>query len=255
MRIRTMAAFAAGVVMAAAGTAVATTKVAAIVSPDNQIHGCYLTSAGLLRVVAAGEACREGEAAIAWSATGSGTPGPAGPKGEPGVRWRGNWVSGTNYAGGDLVRSGGRVWLRQSGVIACLVGQSCSNTVAPAGAAGWSVFAMDGAAGARGADGARGPKGDPGATGPAGGLRGYQIVRASSTAASYPSGGLRMWCPAGKKAIGGGFWVSGGTVAGSEPFTQNLFAGAVEGAGWQVQVNWNAIGGGVVIARAVCAEG
>lgn len=92
MRVRTMAAFAAGVMVAAAGTALATTKVAAIVGTDNQIHGCYLAGAGLLRVVAQGTECREGESPIAWSATGSGERGPAGPvgpvgpKGEPGPR-------------------------------------------------------------------------------------------------------------------------------------------------------------------------
>lgn len=92
MRVRTLAAFAAGVVVAASGTALATTKVAAIVGPDNKINGCYLTSAGLLRVVPAGTACADRETTIAWSATGSGERGPAGPagpagrKGEPGLR-------------------------------------------------------------------------------------------------------------------------------------------------------------------------
>ena len=91
MRIRTVAAFAAGVMVAAAGTAFATTKVAAIVGSDGKIHGCYLTSAGLLRVVAEGTACRDRETAIEWNATGAqgpaGPPGPtgaAGPKGDKG---------------------------------------------------------------------------------------------------------------------------------------------------------------------------
>ena len=86
MRVRTMAAFAAGVMVAAAGTALATTKVAAIVGTDNQIHGCYLAGAGLLRVVAQGTECREGESPIAWSATGSGERGPAGPSGPAGPK-------------------------------------------------------------------------------------------------------------------------------------------------------------------------
>jgi hypothetical protein len=81
-----LAAFAAGVTVAAAGTAFAATKVAAIVGPDNQIHGCYLTSAGMLRVVAEGTACGDGESPIAWSATGSGERGPAGPPGPAGPR-------------------------------------------------------------------------------------------------------------------------------------------------------------------------
>jgi hypothetical protein len=85
MRIRTLAAFAAGVVVALAGTAVAATSVSAIVGPDDRIHGCYLTSAGMLRVVPPGTACADGESPIAWTATGKGERGPAGPAGPAGA--------------------------------------------------------------------------------------------------------------------------------------------------------------------------
>jgi hypothetical protein len=86
MRLRTAAAFAAGVILTAGGTAVATTTLASIVGPDGKINGCYLTNAGLLRVVDPGTACRDGETAIAWSATGSGAQGPPGPAGPAGPR-------------------------------------------------------------------------------------------------------------------------------------------------------------------------
>jgi hypothetical protein len=72
--------------MTAGGTALATTTLASIVGPDGKINGCYLTSAGLLRVVPDGQACRDGESAIAWSATGSGAQGPPGPAGPAGPR-------------------------------------------------------------------------------------------------------------------------------------------------------------------------
>lgn len=159
MRIKTIAAFAAGVVVAASGSALATTKLAAIVGPDNQIHGCYLTSAGLLRVVAAGAACRDGESAIAWSATGSGAQGPVGPMGPAGASWRGAWVSGTSYKAGDLVRRDGSVWIYPATALCFIGNANCSNTVPPPTNPIWQRFAVDGQAGPRGQQGPQGPPG------------------------------------------------------------------------------------------------
>lgn len=86
MRIRTVAAIVAAAVAAAAGSAYAAGTLAAIVGDDGKIHGCYLTSAGLLRVVEQGTTCRDGETALAWSATGDGEQGPEGPAGPVGPR-------------------------------------------------------------------------------------------------------------------------------------------------------------------------
>lgn len=229
MRIRTMAAFAAGVMVAAAGTALATTQVSAIVGTDNQIHGCYLTSAGLLRVVPQGSACGSGESAIAWSATGSGAPGP---KGDPGVAWRGAWVSGTAYNGGDLVRSAGKVWLRQTGLIACFVDRPCSNTIAPAGAAGWSLFAADGQTGPVGP---RGPAGPPGASSTylvhsVNVTVGPQIIAASNSIVADRT--LTANCPSGTVVTGGGYDIvpinGGGAVT-------PLSSRAAGDSGWRVR--------------------
>lgn len=246
MRMRTMAAFAAGIMVAAAGTALATSKVAAVIGPDNRINGCYLTSAGLLRVVPAGTPCRDGESAIAWSATGSGAPGP---KGDPGVTWRGNWVSGTNYAGGDLVRSGGKVWIRQSGVIACLLDKPCSNTISPAGAAGWSLFAMDGANGARGADGPKGDKGPPGTSG-------YEIVTRTGTMPGFAFGDAHAPCPAGKKAIGGGIKSLPHVAVISAPGRKGQYLGQVvaDGSGWYAAAYNGDAGSRTFSVYAVCAD-
>ena len=268
MRIRTIAAFAAGVVAAAAGTAFATTTVSGIIGADNQIHGCYLTSAGLLRVVPEGTACRDGESPIAWAATGSGAQGPqgapgpagpAGPKGDAGARWRGAWVSGTSYTPGDLVRRGDGVWIVRSGV-ACFIGNpSCANTVPPPTNPIWTRFAQDGAvgpAGARGADGpvgargpvgAAGPKGDAGPVGPAGGISGYQIVT-SAGRAEPPFGitGDSVSCPAGKWAVGGGGRVDNGELWESGPGASGHF--------WKVSGKVGAIGGRVT-TYAVCVNG
>jgi hypothetical protein len=146
-----LAAFAAGVTVAAAGTAFAATKVTAIVGADNQIHGCYLTSAGMLRVVAEGTACGDGESPIAWNANGSGERGPAGPAGSAGPR------------------------------------------------------------GAAGSTGARGPRGLTGATGPqgpSGGVAGWQRVRRNIVLPGPGANTEAIPCPAGKKAVGGGFEVT-----------------------------------------------
>lgn len=142
MRLRTVGAFAAGVIVTAAGTAVATTKVAAIVGPDGKINGCYLTNAGLLRVVDPGTPCGNGETAISWSATGSGATGPPGPFGPAGPR------------------------------------------------------------------GLRGPKGDPGPRGPAGsGVTGLERIYVErSGIAAGAKAYVEATCPAGKKALSGGFF-------------------------------------------------
>lgn len=249
MRMRTMAAFAAGIMVAAAGTALATSKVAAVIGPDNRINGCYLTSAGLLRVVPAGTPCREGESAIAWSATGSGAPGP---KGDPGVSWRGNWVSGTNYVGGDLVRSGGKVWIRQSGLITCFLDKPCSNTISPAGAAGWSVFAQDGTAGARGPEG---PKGDRGATGPPG-ISGYQIVTRTGTAPGFGYGYAHAPCPGDKRAIGGGYRSIPHESVISAPGRKGQYSSDViaDGSGWYAAAYNGNSGNETITVYAICAN-
>src|SRR5690348_16896362 len=50
--------------------------------PDGVIHGCYQGTNGKLRVIPAGETCRENETALPWNQTGA--PGPKGDKGAPG---------------------------------------------------------------------------------------------------------------------------------------------------------------------------
>lgn len=189
MRIRTMAAFAAGVMVAAAGTAFATTKVAAIVGSDGKIHGCYLTSAGLLRVVAEGTACREGESAIEWTATGNGATGPIGPVGPPGP-------AGPRGLRGERGERG----LRGFGV-----------------------------RGPQGPAGAKGDKGDPGPQGPVGpagtGVTGRQVVWATTSIPPQQRWAGGVPCPAGKASTGGGYVITelneGLIVMMSAPFSGN----------------------------------
>jgi hypothetical protein len=100
-----------------------------------------------------------------------------------------------------------------------------------------------GDAGATGATGAQGLKGDTGATG-ASGLSGYEVVMGAMAHVTGSVGTASADCPAGKKAVGGGFSTVGGTV---------IAQGAkADGSGWIVAAN---PGGQTVtlVAQALCA--
>ncbi len=59
------------------------------------IHGCYVKTSGVLRVVAPelGQVCNTTENPVSWN--------------QRGVNWRGNWSSITNYSVNDAVACGG----------------------------------------------------------------------------------------------------------------------------------------------------
>lgn len=247
MRIRTMAAFAAGVMVAAAGTAFATTKVAAIVGPDNQIHGCYLTSAGLLRVVAAGTPCRDGESAIAWSATGSGAPGPAGPKGDPGTNWRGSWVSGAAYKAGDIVRYGDGTWIVKSGFACALANTNCRNTVPPGTNPTWQRFVRDGS------EGPAGPAGSSSSSL----LQTVTVFGARSARMAFVgpvrSAASTASCPSGYVVTGGGFQLTNSSPLSPYPEIDSSYAAGA--TSWRVEATAaNLISTGFVRAHATCAR-
>lgn len=261
---RAVALAAAGAVIATAGTAWATGAVSSIVGADNKIHGCYLTSAGLLRVVPQGTECRDGETAIAWSATGSGERGPVGPagpvgpvgpKGDPGATWRGTWSASGTYKAGDLVRHNGAVWIHRTGIFTCVVGQNCAT---PGTSPFWARFAQDGSPGPRGLEGAAGPrglqgvagpqgvKGDPGPRGPAGGVSGYQIVTGPvSTVGSYSATSSEAVCPVGKVVVGGGYATNFETsIRHNRPWNDRT---------WRTQIQ-TGLGGSQVQAWAICVD-
>jgi len=105
----------------------------------------------------------------------------------------------------------------------------------PRGAQG--IQGIQGPVGLRGdpgPSGAAGPTGPPGVTGPAGapGLSGYQIVtRTSAVDQTTPKGDI-LPCPAGKRAIGGGY-----ETVGQNTGLTTVFNGPnAAGTGWTVQV-------------------
>jgi hypothetical protein len=103
-----------------------------------------------------------------------------------------------------------------------------------------------GDAGATGAPGTQGPKGDTGATGATGaaGLSGYEVVMGAMVHVTGSGGTASADCPAGKKAVAGGFSTVGGTV---------IAQGAkADGSGWIVAANAGAQSV-TLVAQAVCA--
>ena len=106
-----------------------------------------------------------------------------------------------------------------------------------------------GAAGAKGEPGAAGAKGDPGAPGAQGdpGVSGYEIVQGASNAINAGAGGGAVAdCPAGKKALGGGY--SAGYL-----LTATLSQPYLDGDGWYVYAKNAGAAQGHVLAYAVCA--
>jgi hypothetical protein len=101
--------------------------------------------------------------------------------------------------------------------------------------------------GATGAQGPKGDKGDPGLPGAAGapGVSGYVVVMSPAVYITGTGGHATADCPAGKKAVGGGFSTVNGSVYAS--------GAKADGSGWLVA----ALPGGqttTLVAQAICAS-
>lgn len=181
-RVRSLTGIVAG---AMAVALVASLAFAAIPGSDGVIHGCYNTSRGNLRVIdVATDTCTDRETAISWNEVGP--KGDAGPQGETGP-------AGPSGPKGDVGATG---------------------ATGPAGPAG-----PMGPAGPRGEMGPAGPQGETGAVGAAGpqgpqgpagisGLETVSVQRIDQAPSNDLLFTLRASCPAGKKVIGGGHWIS-----------------------------------------------
>jgi hypothetical protein len=223
---------------------VATAAFASIPDTGGVIHGCFMTQNGQLRVIdPAGQKCRPSETAIAWSQVG-----PQGPQGIQGL-------TGATGATGPAGAAG------PQGV------QGPKGDTGPAGAAGATGAAgpqgpqgPQGSPGVAGADGARGPQGPQGPTGPQGpagangpqgpqgpaggpgpqgpaGVSGLVLLIGPLTSISNSAATSSVVCPAGKKALGGGFNFSGTVfVMENEPDSTGNFNNRAtpDGNGWTV---------------------
>ena len=196
----------AAILAVTAGAAVAM-KVAtsSYADADGVYHGCVNSSSGQLRVLSAGDACRNNEVAIDWSAHGqegpqgpkgdTGATGPAGPAGPQGAKGD----TGAQGATGDTGATGAQGVRRATRVRRPVGAQGAKGDPGPAGAQGPQGDKGDtGATGPAGAQGAKGdpgpageqgPKGDTGAVGPAGAT--------GATGAQGPKGDTGATGPAG----------------------------------------------------------
>lgn len=220
-------------VMVAVGLAIALLSSVAIASQDgNVIHGCYHNQNGSLRVVDSEQDCKNNETHMTWNQTGpQGLQGLPGPQGEQGI-------------------------------------QGPAGPQGPQGETG-----ATGATGPQGLQGPQGPAGQPGATGPAGpqgpaGVSGYQLVHGFfSDLGDVDVPGLQskeaiVFCPSGKKAIGGGHWQYGNMeittsmaiFPGINVSVDELPAGTQAGDGWIVGAYNHGVIGGSLVAYAVCAS-
>jgi hypothetical protein len=187
-----------------------------------------------------------------WTAMGS--KGEQGPKGD-GFRWLGaqseaDYCAKT-YHPGDVVAFQGSAWSPGSAIGGC---------VGPPHAP-WEVIAKKGDNGAAGAVGPKGDKGEKGDPGPPGGISGYEIVRSQmfSIAPGTAQHVATVYCPSGKKVLGGGAALYGGdptrsrTVYSVATVDQSVVPYRY---GWTVQLRYNETGSSLNLtgqAVAVCA--
>lgn len=116
------------------------------------VAGDGVTSGGstwrALQSVTGGSAPSEGAVwTVAASKGATGDTGPTGPSGDA-LAWQGAWSSGTTYATGDTVTSGGSTWRAKRSV--------SSGGSAPTAGDDWAVVASKGDTGATGATGPSG---------------------------------------------------------------------------------------------------
>ena len=207
------------------------------------IHACVNKNSGGLRLVGENEECKPAESALDWNI--QGPVGPVGPQGLQGPK-------GDTGAVGPIGTQG---------------------ELGPQGPAG-----PKGDPGATGPQGPAGPKGDTGATGatgpqgPAGanGVTGYQALHGfygeeGMTRADVPafqSKEIIMFCPSGKKAVGGGHWQFGNLeIVSSAPLMISVNIGASEvpagtqtGDAWIIEAYNHGSISAEIVGYAVCVN-
>jgi hypothetical protein len=101
-----------------------------------------------------------------------------------------------------------------------------------------------------GPQGIQGPPGQDGASG----LTDWQVVEVSQTAAPNAITQIVAQCPPGKKALGGGFARSGGTLSPNPIYVMNSWPGNSPHDYWVVDIFNPAAGASTTVyAYAVCA--
>lgn len=235
---------------------------AAAQSTTDVMWACYVPNSGTVyrvRTTDTKENCAS-HVHVLFSWNGAGAPGPQGPQGEPGPTGPQGpqglqGEAGAAGAAGAVGPTGpqGPQGLQGAAGAAGATGeagpqgapgptgpqglQGVQGNVGPAGAAGpTGPMGPKGDPGPPGLPGPQGPKGDQGPPGPPG-MSGYQIVSVTTPLTTAPDQGITAFCPAGKRAVGGGF----NSFSTSPAYPHPQFASSQptpSGDGWAVKAGW-----------------
>ncbi len=214
---------------AAGGTAWASGAIGSIVGDVGTINGCYQQQNGQLRVVAAGEACRDSELALSWAQKGpAGEPGARGEQGPQGERGR-DGASGPQGLKGDK---------GDAGAPGATGDQGPQGVQGPRGSPG--VTGATGAPGAVGSQGPKGDKGDRGEPGTTGAPRAWSAVGYGAIGKD-PSTIVALSLPAGDYVISGIVPISSGSSNAVACHVPHSF-GTVAPVAFLTQVNGFTVG-------------
>lgn len=217
---------------------------AAAQSTTDVMWACYVPNSGTVyrvRTTDTKENCAS-HVHVLFSWNGAGAPGPqgpAGPQGEPGPTGPQGLqgLQGAAGAAGATGEAGPQGAPGPTGPQGLQGLQGVQGDVGPAGAAGpTGPVGPKGDMGPPGPPGLPGPKGDQGPPGPPG-MSGYQIVSVTTPLSTAPDQGITAFCPAGKRAVGGGF----NSFSTSPAYPHPQFASSQptpSGDGWAVKAGW-----------------
>ena len=209
------------------------------------IHACVDRKNGQVRIVPAGESCRNSEAATQWNA--EGPAGPAGPRGDSGPAGK-QGSAGPAGQSGDPGPAGPQGDPGAAGPQGEVGPAGSQGEVGPAGPSG-----APGPAGPQGATGPAGPPGDAGPVGPAGtpGVSGWEQ---KTTFATLPANGVTstvVRCSAGKQVLAGGFASPGPGASIVESHPASTTGGL--NPGWMVAARNSAGADTTLTVYAICA--
>lgn len=237
------------------GVLLAPASVAVLAADDGgtstTFTGCLKN--GNLGSVAIGDSprspCTPGGTEVTWHAEG--------PPGEDGATWYSGATLPTAELGSDgdlyLHVESGDVFVKESGT--WVTQATLRGPEGPKGPPG--PEGPRGPEGPAGPTGPQGPEGPEGPEGPPGGVSGYEIVWKEVTLTGVETFDIRVACPDGKKAVGGGGQVTGNLhqLTGSHPFVDRDYREPT-GDGWRVTYrHMNGDSAGVIAyGYAICVD-
>jgi hypothetical protein len=200
------------------------------------IHGCVKPGTGQLRIIDPDDSCKKNEKAIELVAATDGNVGIGIADPTEALDVSGNiHASGTIASGNSIVIDGDTESIvATSGTIDFVDGNLVTTGNIDGGGVAVNNDPVIDSSGQWVGD----PTGLQGPQGPAGTLSGYEIREITATGNDVQMGHA-AWCPEGKKAVGGGFWLLT-PPAGKDFFVQRSAPGNLadgDGRGWVVGIS------------------